>query len=83
MELMIQIQFVECEMMKLHAADMTSCSFKKIITDIWMNLTNRTHIPLVTIVENGPDLAYVSRKLFVSLVESWKYKFTFKAKIEF
>jgi hypothetical protein len=34
MELMIQIQFVECEMMKLHAADMVSCSFKKIITEI-------------------------------------------------
>jgi hypothetical protein len=62
MELMIQIQFVECEMMKLHAADMTRCSFKKIITEIWLNLTNRTHIPLVTVIQNQPDLACVSRK---------------------
>jgi hypothetical protein len=33
-ELMIQIKFIECEMMKLHATDMASCSFKKIIIEI-------------------------------------------------
>jgi hypothetical protein len=37
----------------------------------------------VTVIQNGPDLAYGSRKFFVGLVESWKYKFTFKAKTEF
>lgn len=37
----------------------------------------------MTVIQNGPDLANGSRKFFVGLVESWKYKFIFKVKTDF